>query len=268
LEGKVSEVQRDFAAIQAEEAQVQRLAGRRPTSYATLLGRSATSFFAAVTNPVLFAVRIPADVARGVLDGLVGAWPTFDRKWARTTGPKVRDMRSAAARFAELMPDVRAGRYANGERIQVAQIVTRGSSLSSTAADLFARWISSPMSAFDMQNSNLAANAVRLFVLNAQFPAVAAALQASGVGTGAAAGGIVGAVQWVGEKVSGAAQTLTGGGTAAAALAPPEEQDQPRQPTGGNPWAVAATLLLVAATGYVGYRVVKDVVLAPKDEEE
>jgi len=183
------------------------------------------------------------------------AWLAFDQNAARVVGPKVRDMSSAVARLAELASPVTAGQYSSTEASQFRQLWTRGQNLSREAEQLLSRWTASPPSLYDRQNVGLLQAAVRLMMITT--PGVSALLSAVGTTTGQAARAVTGGV-------STAAATLTPAETIRG-TAPDTAPVQEQMPT--NWLVIGATVVLVGALGYLGYRVVKDVVMSPSPAE-
>lgn len=256
LDGKVGAVQRDFEQIAAEERDLTQRTGARPS----IAGQAAIS---------LLPAGYPIAVARSA----VGDWPSFDRRWAATTGPKVRDMMSALARFEQLGRQTPAGRvyrltdYPEAERQEAQQLWDQGNRLARIAADMHHRWIEHPVSMRDSLNRGWGSRWFELLVAR-NSPIVALA--------GAASGGTVSEMaESAASRVSAAGGSLARAGSASAAEtltrpSPAEPQTQ-EAPGYGLGWSKIVTGGLVIAGVVVAWKIGKDI-FAPaepaKAEEE
>lgn len=198
LDGKVGAVSHDFQQIQGEEQDLARRTGARPGASQMAIS--------------LLPAGYPIAVARS----LVGDWPSFDRRWAGITGPKVRDMMSALVRLEELGGATRridvSATYPANERGEASRLWDLGNRLSRVAADLHYRWTANPISARDTRNRGWGSRWFELLVTrNSPLVALVGGVSGGTVSemTESAAGRVTDATQAVGRSMSsGAAQTL------------------------------------------------------------
>jgi len=267
LDGKVAAVQRDIAQITAEETALAQRTGGRPGQGALM------AQLVARASPVLPAGAGTLATAAGVLLTGLGRrdvqWDVSDRRWAGATGPKVRLMMSVLARLEQLGDAERhidLAAFPEDERAEVEQLLARGNGLAREAARLHNNWVASPISVHDSANRGIGSRYFQLYVVrgNPFFfmrtvfnPRATESRQAERwAGTATTAAGLV---------ARGAEQVLRTQ-TAGESLNRPGEQEEP--PPESSPWATVAIVALVAAGGFLAYKIVRGKMGTPDEEAE
>jgi hypothetical protein len=263
LDGKVAEVQRDLAALEADETATAARTGNREGGAGQIarwvLTRNPVGLVAEALNVTLFQSRADR------------TWEAFDRRWAQRTGPKIRTMMSALASLEQLggtAHRVDMLSYPQNEQATALELWARGNRLAREAARLHGNWIATPMSRYDEANRSIGSRWLQRLVLEGN-PLVVTVTALSGRTASQAAErtaqGITGAVQTTGAALqqSSTADILRRG----------TEQQEPQEESGGrtNWWSGVVTAALVVAGGFLVVKIVQDVVAkkpAAEEEEE